>query len=329
MTTLSCSDILQDQNGWRHIPDRYHITGRVNTEMRMALILLYSIKMKQIIIIVLIHVFFLSAVIPADEMPLVFALPSGEEGLTRNYQWKPIIEYLGKISGFRIKLEMVKDHHAILNSMEKKLVDFAFVNPIWFRFLDQKKLHEILVRCVIREKDNYRLLCIVHKDSILLSSGDLAGVKIFFTDSSDSRADYYLSLALLAENGFSMQNGSQFIFSDTDLSILKGVVYKTIEAGFVNSCVLMHPENTRLRQQIRVILKSDPVPQWTVVMRMDVQDSRAAVIKKCLLAMSESAEGKAVLNDAGFDGFRPVKDKEYLILQKYLNQIRSQLAPAD
>jgi phosphonate transport system substrate-binding protein len=260
------------------------------------------------------------------EPPVVLALPANEEGLARFQQWKPITDYLTETSGSTLILEMVEDHPSVRRGLERNLYDLAFVNPVWYVFLAKLQLCKPLARPIVASRDTFRSLLIVHRDSIVRNVDDLLGGTIALTGPFESALGYFLPLALLESHGLSVSSYDKILFSDTFPSILKGVAYGKLEAGFVSSSVLDERDNASLREQVRVVLESEAIPQWTVVARPGVRQETITAVRQALLEMGKSEQGRAVLSPTGFSAFVGAFDSDYDVVRRYLGAVEDLVA---
>ena len=260
------------------------------------------------------------------EPPVVLALPANEEGLARFQQWKPITDYLTEASGSTLILEMVEDHPSVMRGLENNLYDLAFVNPAWYVFLAERRLCEALARPIVSGRDTFRSLLIVHRDSIVRNVDDLLGGTVALTGPSESALGYYLPLALLEAHGLSVSSYDNILFSDTFPSILKGVAYGKLDAGFVSSSVLDDRDNASLREQVRVLLESEAIPQWTVVARPGLRRETITAVRQALLEMGKSEQGRAALSPTGFSAFVEASDADYNIVRRYLEAVEDLVA---
>jgi phosphonate transport system substrate-binding protein len=255
--------------------------------------------------------------------PVVFALPANEEGLARYSRWKPITDYLSGASGAGLVLEMVEDHAAVQRGLKTRLYDLAFVNPLWCEALCEKRLCIPLARPVVLGRDTVRSLLVVHRDSIVRSVDDLAEATIALTGPHESALGYYVPLSLLEAQGLQQSEHERILFSDTFLSVLKGVAYGKLEAGFVSSSVLDDSSNAPLREQVRVILESEALPQWTVVARTELRPQTIAAVRNALLEMGKFERGRAVLAPTGFSAFVQATETDYEGLVRYTGAVEA------
>ena len=267
---------------------------------------------------------------PAAEPPTTLALPASEEGLERYRRWKPITDYLSEASGTSLILEVVEDHSSIQEGLESNLYDLALVDPVWYVMLAEKGLCTPLARPVMLGRDTFRSLLIVHRDSIIRDTGDLEAATIALIGSRESALGYYIPLVLLKSNGIGLSSDSDTIlFSDTFLSILKGVAYGKLEAGFISSTVLDNGNNSLLREQVRVIWESEAIPQWTVVARAGFRQNTIASVLQALLDMGKIDSGRSALRPSSFSAFIKASDADYATVRRYLEAAEDGVAPPE
>ncbi len=259
--------------------------------------------------------------------PVIFVVPAKEEGLKKYQQWFLLIKYLNERSELTFEFELAKDHLTVQQGLTNKIYDISFVDPVWCIYLKERGVCEPLVRVVIQKKDTNRSLLIVHKDSIYYSLNDLKNKNIGLLFPYESDTGYYIPLVLLNKHNFPTLDNKNFIFTDTFISILKGVVYGKLDGGFINTNIYQDPKNFTQTKEIRVILESIVIPQWTVVVRKDLQKSIILTIKSLLLEIHNSQDGKKALLQAGFDKFIIAEDKDYQSLRDYIYNKGDKFAP--
>lgn len=254
----------------------------------------------------------------AAQPPVVLAVPAGEEGLARLRQWQPLAAYLAESTGLEVNLEILEDHPAVLEALRSNRCDLAFVDPLWCALLVRRVGGRPLARPQVGARDTVRAALVAHRDSIIRAPADLAGATVALTGYRESAAGYFLPLRLLRDTGALRLPGIRLVYSDTDLSVLKGVAYGKLQAGFVTSAVLDDPAQAPLAAQVRVVLESDPAPQWTVVARPDLREAASAALRRQLLSAHRSARGLEALRAAGYVAFVEAFESDYAALLQYL-----------
>ena len=110
----------------------------------------------------------------------------------------------------------------------------------------------------------------------------------------------------------------EIVFSETYLSILKGVSYGKLDAGFVTSTILMEEKNKPYMKDTRIILRSEPLPQWSLVVRRDYRQEPISAIKSGLLTLKDTAAGREMLTRAGFSAFIHAEPDDFIVIKSYL-----------
>ncbi len=268
---------------------------------------------------VLLFLLFFSAVSIFSAVPVRIAVPALGEGLSRLKQWTPIVETLENKCGIDLDLIITRDNYVIEEGFRSKYYDLAFVDSFWYFIWKREKLCRAVVQAEIAGSDTRRIMLIVHKDSILRRTEDLKDKSIAFTLKNESAAGFYLPLAmLLSENVDPFTYFKENIFSETFLSILKGVAYGKLDAGFITSNIIAQAENKQLAGSLRVILESSLLPQWVLIEREDFDKKVVKRIMEVLADLSEGKEGRAVLKETGFSGFEELTDDALSPLAKYI-----------
>jgi len=265
-------------------------------------------------------------------IPTSIAVPSMQEGVINLGKWQKLIDYINKNSSLDLNLRIVRDHTDIMYGLQKHIYDFAYADPMWYEILSRKNLCIPLARAVIGNRQSVSSVLIVNKDSIILTIKDLKGKIIALSYKNDSALGYFIPIVLLKDNNFSPSDFKSIVLSDSYMSILKGVAFGKLNAGFVSSLIFSRQNSTvsnSLRKEIRVIAVSKPIPQWTLIARKDLRRVSVNALKSLMLSMDKSPEGLKILKDAGFSAFKRIKDTDYSTIKDYLNRLDKEYVPAE
>jgi len=265
-------------------------------------------------------------------VPTSIAVPSMQEGIIKLGKWQKLIDYINKNSSLDLNLKIVKDHTEIMYGLEKHLYDFAYTDPLWYEMLNRKNLCIPLARAVIDGRQSVSSVLIVNKDSIILKIKDLKGKIIALSYKNDSALGYFIPIVILKSYNFSPSDFKSIVLSDSYMSILKGVAFGKLDAGFVSSSIFLKQNSiafNNLKKETRVIAVSKPIPQWTLIARKDLRENSVNTLKRLILSMQESPEGLKVLKDTGFSTFKRIKDTDYNTIKYYLNRLDKEYVPAE
>ena len=262
---------------------------------------------------------FLFICFPGFSVPVHVVVPALGEGMLKLQQWTPIVEILEDTCGLNINLIVARDNEVIKRGFQSKNYDMAFVDPFWYFLWEKNLLCQSVAQAEIEGSTFRRIMLVVHKDSIFRKLEDLKNKRIAFTLKNESAAGFYLPLAMLLEKNIDpFSYFEENIFSETFQSILKGVAYGKLDAGFITSNIYNRKENKSLTDSLRILLSSTKIPQWILVMRSDFDKETASKIGTSLINLVQSEEGRKILHTAGFTGFIPVSDKNFYQLGRYM-----------
>lgn len=252
-------------------------------------------------------------------VPVRIAVPALGEGMEKLKQWTPLVKNIENESEIEINLVIARDNAVIKKGLEDHYYDLAFIDSYWYFLWKGKNFCIPIAQAEVNGKTTRRILLVVNKDSIITNKEDLKDRSIAFTLKNESAAGFYIPLAMLLEkkvDPFSYFKES--VFAETFQSIIKGVAYGKLDAGFITSNVYDRKENKSLAGSLRILLSSDPVPGWILIARNGFNREIAVKIKNALTALSSLQEGKKVFNASGLSGFDPVSDKNLSGLRSYI-----------
>jgi ABC-type phosphate/phosphonate transport system substrate-binding protein len=255
-------------------------------------------------------------------VPLQFAIPAMQAGLSRLEQWTPIVEYLEGECSFEIDLLIVKNHRELIEGLENRFFDIGFMNALWEHRLTSEGNFLTRARLAVGGESHYFTHIVVNKDSVIRRMGELGGDYLALTVPYDSLGGFYIPLLMCLQAGIEAPEAfRQVVFSETYTSILKGVAFGVVDAGAVTSDVLSAPEMKEYRSEVRSVGVSKPLPQWALVARVDHKTMTVDRFISELIEMSSEPEGRQILEAAGFTAFVPAEEAFESIPLEYLDLI--------
>jgi len=269
--------------------------------------------------IIIILIIFFQVTEQSAALTINFAVPASGEGLKKLLIWTPIIKQLEVSIGQEVNLIIARDHEIIKKELEQKNYDFAVLDPFWYENWKNNKICSLFLKSTLLESTEIRSILIVNKNSIFRSLNDLKDSNIALTVPNDSANGFYIPLALMYESGidpFSLFNS--IVFPETFESILKGVAYGKLDSGFITSDILNNPKNNPYRNNIRIIIESEPLPPPLIVIRNDFNKELSIAIKKALILISNKKEDSINQIKSDISPFEePISDR-FTILGNYL-----------
>jgi len=255
-------------------------------------------------------------------VPLQLAIPAMQAGLSRLEQWTPIVEYLEEECNFEIDLLIVKDHDELIEGLRDRFFDIGFMNALWEYRLTSGGDFISKARLSIRGDTHFHTHIIVNKDSVFRKMNELNGEYLALTVPQESLGGYYIPLLMCMQAGIEASEVfRQVVFSETYMSILKGVAFGVVEAGAVTSNVLESLEMQEYRSEVRSVGISKPIPHWAMVAHREHKTASVNRFISELVGMSSEPEGLRILSMAGFTGFVPAEQTFQTIPPDYLDLI--------
>lgn len=228
-------------------------------------------------------------------------------------------EYLAEVSKFKpltnhlqrelaphgydsIEIVITQSMQQMADKLKQREVDLFIDSPYPSLFVSQHSGSQMTLRRWKKGVGQYSSVIFVHKTSPYQSIDDLKGVRIAFEEPF-STASYFLGAAALLEHGLtpipneekqSTTNSVRYRFSGDDSSTVAWVLRRRIDAGAIGQ-----PNFDKLksstRQKLRVIYQSPSVPRHIVSYRADFPAAQMELINQTLIAMEQSSEGRAAL----------------------------------
>ncbi len=260
-------------------------------------------------------------------VPVNIAVPSLGEGLERLKQWTTLINAIEDGCSLSLNLIVARDNRVIKQGFEVKNYDLAFVDSFWYFLWRNSGLCREVAVVQIDGTRFRRIYLVSNRDSIFRNIGDLENRSIAFTLKNESAAGFYLPMAMLLSKGINpFTYFKESIFSETFLSILKGTAYGKLDAGFITSSVYSMDSNQYLVSSVRIIMKSEIIPQWILVARSDFNPEAVSKIEDFLLGLSGSGDGEKLLLEAGFSGFTHTSEEDFSDIGKYIKILENNYA---
>jgi len=253
-------------------------------------------------------------------VPVNFAVPSSGEGLRQLLLWAPLIDLLKEETGLDINLVITKNHEIIREEIELKNYDLAMIDPFWYINWQNAGICFPFLETSRKEADGFRSILIVHKGSVFRTLKDLKSRSIALTVPFDSASGFYIPLAMMFEHNiepFTYFNA--IVFPETFESVLKGIAYGKLDSGFITSDLLDKSENSRYKDEIRIIMESEILPGEVLIVRKDFNQELLYKIREAMIHIVDSERGTDLLNRIGFSGFIQPEEEEYDVLRQYLN----------
>ena len=216
-------------------------------------------------------------------------------------------------------------HKKTYSEMQKAYInqeiDFGIINAYSFlRILPYDSVVPIAAR-VIENSREYRTYFFTRKDSGIKSFKDMPG-KIIALGDPYSTSSYLIPHFIFKKEGLYPDSDfdKTIIISKQD-SLILAVLNHTADVG-VAASFIFNEQSEAVKTRLRIFSMSDPFPLGPFIANRNLDDEIISTLKKVLLTLQDSTDGRFALKSAGIEGFEEVDAAAYnrlLEIQASLN----------
>lgn len=233
-------------------------------------------------------------------------------------QFRAQIEKLGLLlsqeSGLKVEMRIATDYAAVVEAMRFGKTDVAFLGPFTYVVANAQSGAQAFVTQSVKGKPHYYSYAIVPADSPVQRLDDqgiatLKGMTVALGDPSSTSSSQIPQLAM-QNAGLDRQKDVKLVFTGSHDAVLKTVVARRAEIGFVDSAIFEGSLARKFPQDfaaVRVVWQSTELYQYPWAHRKDLD---RAVVKRLQDAFLKITDPGA-LEPFGADGFVPADDAKY------------------
>lgn len=240
-----------------------------------------------------------------------------------------IADYLSKTTGYSIKPITLSNYAGVALAMKSKRVDFAFVGPINYLFIDDYAGAIPLTAAVRHGSKSYRGIIIARADSGIHKLEDLRGKSVAFGDALSASASLYPKAALL-EAGLDPKKDIKSLILSSQSAVVTSVLSGKVDAGAIYDDARLNPEVLKYfpaaGSLTRVIYQTPMIPGDPQIARASLNTQQQKKLTEALLTMSRDKQAKLWLKDIyGIDRLDAAKAKEYEGLRSVIQRVDGSL----
>jgi phosphonate transport system substrate-binding protein len=270
-----------------------------------------------------------STALGTEQNPVKLALAPTAETQKVLVAGEPLAKLIEKETGLRVKLSVPTSYAATIEAMGTHNVDVGWLAPLAYVLARERIGADALVANVRGGSTTSAGQIVVRADSGITSLDGLRGKRFAFADDT-SVTGYHLPTALFWAAGIDpAASFKETVFVGGDDRVLLAVYNRQADGGAVvgeralglagstaGVSTAFQPLPTDLAEQIRVIARTDPIPNDVVGVRSGVSPELGRQIRDGLLRVAATPPGAAALRDLyGIDGLAPVTDAELASLR--------------
>jgi phosphate/phosphite/phosphonate ABC transporter binding protein len=275
-----------------------------------------------------------------------------EQGiLKQENRYRPLVDYIEKKLAWRVKIRLkhLASYEDVLSEFINGTVNAAFFGSLTYGIVKAKKGATAIARPEKDDVSQYCGLILARRGSGIKKFSDLKG-KSFSMIKATTAADVFPRL-MLKQKGFDQPEdffGDVQYVGSHDVSI-EMIMHGKVAAGAAKDLIFekMARENPKIKEELVVLAKSEPVPENALVIHHDLdiacynchfkllgqleqKEAFCEHIQKQLLSvlleMGKDEEGQEVLAGIGADRFLQTSDSDYENLYQMTQELGINLA---
>ena len=269
----------------------------------------------------------------SDSRVLVIGLIPEQNIFKQMERYKPVAEYIHKKTGYKIELVVLPRYGNIIDNFVSKNMDGAFFGSFTYTLAHAKLGVEVLARPENLEGiSSYHGLIFVRKDSGIRTAKDMKRKRFAFVDKATT-AGYLLPLEYFHENDISDYRTyfQETYFTGTHEDAIHDVLEGKADIGAAKNTVFDKLANadSRINKYLLVLKKSPEVPENSLALRKDIDESVRKKLQDVLLDMHNDPEGMDVLKQFGARRFIETTNDDFEPVVRYCEHIHLDLSTYD
>ena len=224
--------------------------------------------------------------------------------------YKELVIYLGKLLNITPDILLRSSYSETDNLLQHDGCDVAFVCTYPFVLGERDYGLKLLVVPRVNGKITYQSFIIVPAESNAVSLMDLKGKRFASCDIISLSGWVYPAIWLLQHGENPRKFFGEHIFSGSHDRAIRAVASRFVDGAAVDSLIYesMIKDDPGLTDKIRIIMKSPEFGMPPIVTTPQMDPALREALRKALVSMHESSEGKEILTKMGIERYE-VPDK--------------------
>lgn len=238
--------------------------------------------------------------------------------------YQPLIDHLNRqLNGTRLELEASRDYAEFERKFRQRSPDFLLSNP-WQTLEAGKVGYHVLA--MAGEPADFKGLILVRRDSGIEHVGDLRGKAISYP-SPTALAACVMPQWFFHANGLNVTRDLDNRYVGSQESSILNVYLGQTSAGATwpppwRAFQKAHP---REAAELRVAWETPDLINNSVMARDDVPEDTIATVRRALLELERSTEGREILAGIETARFHPAGDKDYDVVRRFIAEFEAKV----
>ena len=246
--------------------------------------------------------------------------------LSETYQ--PLVDHLNRqIPDVRIELEASRDYQVYEQKFRAREPAFLLPNP-WQTLQAVKVGYHVIA--MAGDAEDFRGAFVVRRDSGIKTPADLRG-KVVSYPSHTALAAAIMPQYYLHTHGIDINKDIQNSYVGSQESSIMNVYLGKSAAGatWPPPWRLFQKDHPAEAAQLELIWTTAPLLNNSVMVRDDVPAAVREQLRKVLIALAETPEGKAILAGMETARFHPADDATYDAVRNYVSRFEREVRPVE
>lgn len=260
------------------------------------------------------------------ENTITIAILPEQNVFEQKKRYRPIAEYLSNTLNANVKIKLLDSYGSIYDEIKNKTIDAAFFGSFNYVLTKARADIEPIARPVeIGGSSNYKGIIFTRKDSGLNSDIQTWKGKRISLVHEVTTAGYIFPRWYLKRHGINNFESyfRRIIFSGSHDAAILAVFKGQADIGAAKDLIFkkLLSENPAIRNEIVILAESIEVPSNSLCVRGDLKSEIKSLLKKSLLTMHNTDNGKTALAALNAERFIETSDSEYNKLREMAGDI--------
>jgi phosphonate transport system substrate-binding protein len=244
--------------------------------------------------------------------PLVMGIfPRRDAAITAKL-FLPLSRYLEQKLGVPVSMEMSPDFNAFPSNLKQRRYDLVHLNPFDYISAYDDLAYEALVQNEEFGEATIRGAIYVRKDSGIRQLTELKGKKILFGGGPRAMMSYIVPTYLLRQAGLTKKDYEEVYAINPPNAVLATYLQHADAAGAGEVVRRLPVVTSKIDvRQLELIAVSRPLPHLPWAVRQEMPAELKQKLKRLLVDLKYSEEGRNILKQAQLSAFNPVTNKDY------------------
>lgn len=236
-------------------------------------------------------------------------------------RYDPLMRYLSRMTGYEFKLVIPRDFEVFIEVVKSGTVDFSYQNPYVFSLIDREVGLRPLVTTIEDDigssdggsgGDRFRGVIITRRDSKITEINGLRKKNVLVV-STKSAGGFLSQKLFLLRAGIDVERDLRIIDAKRQENVILGVYKGEADAGFVRESALEVLRDEIDMNQIRVLARTQPLPNWPFSQTGKADPALGAAVARLLIELRD----RDILKAAQVKGFKAADEADFEALRRY------------